>query len=123
MPMNSSDVKNFIYAGIITYNPELVVLEKNIASIISQIECIVIVDNGSRNISAITDLVDKYKIHIIKNKDNYGIATALNQAMDYGKRSGFLWMLSLDHDSQCPPDYCKKMKNISVWSMLLLLLQ
>lgn len=94
-----------IYAGIITYNPDISLLRKNISSIINQIDKIVIVDNFSNNFADIEKIAVENDIILIRNSENKGIACALNQAMEYGKENGYYWMLSLDQDSACPENY------------------
>lgn len=100
-----------IITGIITYNPNLNILKQNIISIANQCSKIVIVDNASKNITAIKEFVKNYdkKIEIICNSTNRGIAEALNQAMNYGITQEYEWMLSLDQDSVCPDGYIEDM--------------
>ncbi len=101
-----------IYAGIVTYNPDIEVLKKNIEAISNQLNCVVVVDNASANVEEIKKITTDIGIEVICNARNEGIAKALNQLMGYGKECGFGWMLSLDQDSVCPPDYCKKMLEV-----------
>ena len=100
-----------IQAGIVTFNPDITLLEKNIVSIIQQVKQVVIVDNASKNISQIKKLVYKYDLYIIENSTNLGIATALNQIMSFGIKNKNEWVLTLDQDSVCPLDYIESMKN------------
>lgn len=92
-----------IAAGIVLYNPELKRLEQNISSILSQVDKVILVDNGSINIKKVEN---KYKnidkISIIKNKSNLGIAAALNQIVNECDYRGFKWVLTLDQDSVVP---------------------
>ena len=97
------------FAGIVTYNPDIAVLSKNIVAISKQLYCIVIVDNASSNVMEVDELAARTGAGVIHNIRNEGIARALNQLMEYGKNHNFEWMLSLDQDSVCPPDYCRKM--------------
>lgn len=110
-----------IYAGVVTYNPEINLLKKNIEAICKQVPVVVIVDNGSSNFKYIKELIADYNLVIIRNKNNEGIAKALNKAMEYGKEKKYTYMLSLDQDSLCPDNYCEQMlkfctteKNIAV---------
>lgn len=100
---------SFLYSGIVTYNPDIEILKRNISAISQQVNCIVLVDNASSNIAEIKKAAADAGAEIIGNGQNEGIAKALNQLMEYGKSHGFNWMLSLDQDSICPPDYCEKM--------------
>ena len=87
-----------ILAAIVTYNPDLERLQKNINAIEPQVEHLIIVDNGSKNINLISRIKGecKIKIDLIENKENIGIASALNQALDYAYKNNFDWILTLD---------------------------
>lgn len=98
-----------ISAGIVTYNPEMQRLEENINAIIGQVDEVVLVDNGSTNINEIEQKwADNDKVSIINNKENMGIATALNQIIDYSLKNGYNWTLTLDEDSVVPEDMIEK---------------
>lgn len=102
-------------AGIVTYNPDIILLGENINSINKQIDNLIIVDNGSTNVCSIKKLVaNESKIKLICNKDNKGIATALNQIVDSVIEFKENYVLFLDQDSVCSPDLFDKLKqNIS----------
>lgn len=91
-----------VLAGIITYNPEIELLNKNIRSIKDQVDEVLIVDNHSTNVDDIRQLVSATKISLKELSKNEGIAYALNVAMSYGSSYGYKYMLSLDQDSICP---------------------
>lgn len=98
---------NNIYAGIVTYNPDIELLKKNINAIYKQVPIIVIVDNGSTNIKVIKQYVEELNnVKLLCLKSNMGIAIALNLLMKYGDENQFDWMLSLDQDSVCSYNYC-----------------
>ncbi len=97
-----------IIAGIVTYNPDIARLKKNIDSIKKQVYEVVIVDNNSSNLIEIKKYV-KDNINIIENDDNYGIAKALNQIMKYAKDKKIKWVLTLDQDSICPQDFIRRL--------------
>ncbi|CEK35543.1 family 2 glycosyl transferase,rhamnosyltransferase,Glycosyl transferase family 2 [[Clostridium] sordellii] len=103
---------NKIIASIITYNPDIDRLEKNINAIITQVDCVIIVDNGSTNIKDICNIKNKLKsnVELISNKKNIGIAAALNQALKYANINDFDWILTLDQDSICADNMIKEMK-------------
>lgn len=95
-------MKNKIVAGIVTYNPQIDRLEQNIEAVIPQVEEVIIVDNGSQNSLKIKDLCKEIGVHFIKNSENYGIATALNQIFNYYSSANEMekvWILTLDQDS------------------------
>lgn len=87
-------------AGITLYNPEIDRLKKNIDSIFTQVETVFLVDNGSDNIDEIRELLLSYKnVELTENKENLGIAKALNQLCSSALSRGFKWILLLDQDS------------------------
>lgn len=102
-----------ILAAIVTYNPDLERLQKNINAIEPQVEHLIIVDNGSKNINLISRIKAecKIKIDLIENKENIGIASALNQALDYAYKNNFDWILTLDQDSICDINMISEMKS------------
>ncbi len=90
-------------AGIVTYNPDIKRLSKNLKEITNQFSDVFIVDNNSENIKDIVVLVKKYKnITLIKNENNLGIAKALNQIFLYADDKKVEWVLTLDQDSIIP---------------------
>lgn len=93
-----------IISGIVTYNPNCKDLKKNIDSILQQplIKKIIIVDNGSNNIEEVKKISTSKEFILIENKENSGIAFALNQIMKEAYQLGFEWVLTCDQDSRLP---------------------
>jgi rhamnosyltransferase len=91
-----------IYAGIITFNPNLIRLEDNIKAIIDQVDQIIIVDNNSDNKEQIIKLCLNNSVKIIQLDKNYGIAYALNRLFRHYIINKNDWVLTLDQDSICP---------------------
>lgn len=87
-----------ILGVIITYNPDLNLLNKNINSIIDDVDSIIIVDNGSIEIEELF-ILETAKIKVISNAINLGIAEALNTALKYAKENLFDFILTMDQDS------------------------
>lgn len=71
----------------------------------------VVVDNsgyaaGSSAQSFFDELTNQYpEIRIIRNQNNLGIATALNQGADYAIQSGCNWLVTLDQDTELDTAY------------------
>lgn len=87
-------------AGIVLYNPEIKRLEENISKISKQVKQLILIDNKSNNIEEIKKVISKYNnIELIENKNNMGIAYALNQILDFSKSKKYTWFLTLDQDS------------------------
>lgn len=103
-------MNKLIYAGLVSYNPDLSRLKENINSIITQVDIVVVYENGSENQNEVCKELENFKnIKVIAMKKNNGIAAALNTLMEWGLEHDFLWMLSLDQDSVCGGDYISKM--------------
>lgn len=98
-----------ICGGITLFNPEIERLKRNIEAILPQVEFIYFIDNNSKNIEKIKDLLSNYsKIELIENPQNFGIAKALNQICEKAKENGFKWALLLDQDSIAEEELIKK---------------
>ncbi|KON82896.1 hypothetical protein AF331_18795 [Rossellomorea marisflavi] len=91
---------SYCCAGIVLYNPEMNRLRENIDSIKGQVDKIILIDNNSTNIKEILhEYEGEDNFNIIKNSDNKGIATALNQICYKALELEYEWVLLLDQDS------------------------
>lgn len=99
-------------AGITLYEPDVQRLLENIEAVLPQVDKLICVDNGSKNINEIKDRIQwKYpQIEIIENGENLGIAKALNQMFAYAEEKGYEWVLTLDQDSVCPANLMEEYK-------------
>ncbi len=101
-----------VLAGIVLYNPDTDRLRNNIDAIKKQVDCILIIDNGSTDFSQ-KMLNEIYEdIIFIYNKENKGIAYALNQICGYAYSQGFDWVITLDQDSVATESMVDVYKNI-----------
>ena len=92
-----------ICAGIVTYQPDIDRLKKNLDNVVIQVQKVFIVDNYSNNIEDIHRLITYFtNVAIIENNSNYGIAKALNRMCECAKNDGFNWILTLDQDTVIP---------------------
>lgn len=89
---------NTILGAVITYNPNLDLLKKNIASFIDSVDLVVIIDNGSAIIEELFQL-ESDKIIVLSNKSNLGVADGLNRALSYAGENHFDYVLTMDQDS------------------------
>ncbi|MDO5883753.1 glycosyltransferase [Ligilactobacillus animalis] len=95
-----------ICAGIVLYNPELELLQKNVNALLGQpMEQIYLYDNNSQNAAEIAEIFKNWdNVEYIRNNENAGIAHALNQLIDYAYKDGYDWCLTMDQDSVCAPN-------------------
>ena len=115
-----------VAAGIVTYNPEIECLHKNITAIVEQVDIIYIIDNNSKNSKDIEKLIKNYeKCHLKMLQENEGIAKALNIICEDAYKDGYEWILTLDQDSICPSnlieEYVKylKLENCAMLSAII----
>ena len=75
--------KNKVFAaGIVSYNPDIKRFKENIDSILSQVDKLIIIENGSKDSEEIIKIIKSYdenRIKLVVNSKNMGIAKALNQ--------------------------------------------
>lgn len=101
-------------AGIVTYQPDLKKLKSNIESIYKQVDRVVIIDNGSKNINDIYNLQSTFSnVEIRPLKKNEGVAAALNHILDWANKLEMKWVLTLDQDSQCLPGVINDYEKLS----------
>ncbi len=102
--------KSDVCAVIVSYNIGTDLL-KCFNSIYNQVNEVVIVDNGSNmeTISVLNGLEQLPNVKIFYNKENRGIAVALNQGVRYAINKGYDWVLTLDHDSKATPEMIERM--------------
>lgn len=91
-----------IGALIVTFNPDIIQLEKNLSRVVSQTEITVIVDNGSRNVISLRDLCERMSCVLIELGNNLGIAAAQNRGFKYLESQSCSWVLTLDQDTLIP---------------------
>lgn len=100
-----------IAALIVTYNIDEKI-EKGYEAIRDQVDKIIFVDNGSNinTIKVLNDIMNRdNKVEVIFNKENLGIAKALNSGIERIKGKGFDFVITLDHDSEPSKNMIKKM--------------
>lgn len=96
-----------VYAGIVTFNPNVERLMLNIGAIKPQVDEVIVIDNASKNQEEIASLCKNEKVHFVLNETNMGISYALNQMFVFAKENGAQWCITLDQDSISPSDLVK----------------
>jgi rhamnosyltransferase len=90
--------KESICGVMVTWNPDEGLCSR-IENIVRQVDRMVVVDNGSSVQEALFEVCARTDISLITNNRNSGIATALNQGIEYARQHGYKWVLTLDQDS------------------------
>lgn len=102
---------NKCLACIITYNPNIELLLKNIEAIKNQVSNLLILDNNSNNYLDICKIIGK-NIKIVHNDVNDGISKNLNFAVNFGLENNYEWLLTLDQDTICPSNLVSSYLNL-----------
>lgn len=89
-----------ICAVVVLYFPDSGVQER-LYRIKKQVDAVVIVDNsGNDATNTIPEGGEEQRIHFIHNESNLGVATALNQGVQWAEQHGFKWVLLFDQDTE-----------------------
>lgn len=73
-----------VSALLVSYNPDINRLSEVLNSIHSQVDHLVLVDNGSKNKNDILALIADYEgVYTLLNDNNIGLASAQNVGIDY----------------------------------------
>lgn len=105
-------MSDYVLAGIVTYHPDVVLLEKNIRAAAEQADRVVIVDNHSANIQEIENICRANDVLLVKNQSNQGIAKAMNQIFQVAVERECQWVLTLDQDSVLPEGFVERSREI-----------
>jgi rhamnosyltransferase len=94
-----------ICAVVVTYFPDVQIVDR-LKRITAQVAQTVVVDNGSSAscLEQITGFSKGSAIHLILNKSNEGLASALNTGVRWAIEHGYPWVLTLDQDTLIEPD-------------------
>lgn len=91
-----------ICAGVVLFNPEITLLKKNVDSLATQVDRILLYNNGSNNFKSVKNAFANYKNVFFKDgKKNRGIAFALNEILNWADNEHYDWVLTMDQDSIC----------------------
>lgn len=91
-------------AGVVTFNPDLALLRRNLDAIHAQVDAVLVVDNASAEGEGLADLCrDRIGVTLHRNSVNRGMASALNQIMEWAALQGADWAVLLDQDSVATP--------------------
>lgn len=86
-----------IAAIVVTYHPELKLLNENISAFINHVDKLLIWQNCNTSIQLPAEALEK--AHFIGFKSNSYIAKPLNEALNWCKSNGYDYLLMMDQDS------------------------
>jgi rhamnosyltransferase len=95
---------------MVTYRPDVEILSKALNSIKDQVQTIIIVDNTETGFDFDQlQLLDKYRLKIVKLYDNKGIAKAQNIGIKLANEEDTEYVMLSDQDSEYPLNYVENM--------------
>jgi rhamnosyltransferase len=99
-----------VCAIVITHHPDSAFPER-IATLHPQVGRVVVIDNASNPeaMAMLRRLAQQQRIALIENATNRGVATGLNQGVEYAKAHGFPWFITFDQDSSTRPQLIESM--------------
>lgn len=97
-----------ICAIVVAYFPEAEVIQ-NLAAVRSQIDHLIVVDNGSSEdqVSMLRQAAHDLHFEVVENRENLGIAKALNLGLEAAR--DFEWVMLFDQDSRVRADFVRNM--------------
>lgn len=87
-----------VIACIVTYEPEVDLLQANIAAVLGQVEGLVLIDNASSSLPAFLENLEP-GVEIHRQSENLGLSKAMNLAAVRARARGADAILMLDQDS------------------------
>jgi rhamnosyltransferase len=102
-----------ICAVVITYHPSKDMIHR-LKLLSSETHHILVVDNGSdvEETEPLKIAAQASEVDLIMNRQNRGIAAALNQGFQYAIELGYPWVLTLDQDSTPKPGMVNELLSV-----------
>ena len=91
---------------VVVYNPTEN-LNKKIKTYLKKIDILYVIDNSLEDHSK--QMIKSQKIKYIPNRQNLGIAVALNKGAKLAYQEGYHWLLTMDQDSEFEQDNLEKL--------------
>ena len=99
-----------LFAVVITYNPDMNLLNKEYESIINQVDRIIYVDNCSKNKNELLQWMEKkQKIQYVFLPSNEGIGVAQNIGIKKSIECGALYVILFDQDTVIDHNFVKEL--------------
>jgi len=102
-----------IHAVLVTFNPDLVILNFALTSLLSQVGGVVVVDNGgSEAVQHHLQLLSRRgDIVLLRQERNIGLAAAQNLGVEMARQRGAAAVLLLDQDSEPEPEMVRRLRD------------
>jgi rhamnosyltransferase len=108
-------MNNLIFSISVTFNPDIHLLDRQINSLGFQVECIIIIDNGSSNLDELVPYLENKKnqsgqrIIAVYNGKNRGLGYAQNIGIKKAFENGANDILLLDQDSVLTENFIQEL--------------
>lgn len=106
-----SDAPGDCGAVIASFRPDLATLEAALAAAAPQVQCLLLVDDGSpeAQLPALRALAQRHGATLLAQRQNLGLAAALNRGLRDLQQHGYEYALLLDQDSVVPPNLVRQL--------------
>ena len=92
-----------VMAVVVSYNPVLPLLREDLQALFCQLDRVVLMDNGSKNIDEVRTLARQFdRLQLVENGENLGLPVNYNRAARMARDEGFAWLLTMDQDTVIP---------------------
>ncbi|MFK0095475.1 glycosyltransferase family 2 protein [Pseudomonas sp. NPDC090592] len=96
-------------AVVVSYHPEMPVLNALLQSLLCQVQFLVLVDNGGGERFLEEDAAARQQVHYLSLGENMGLGTALNHAFDLAVEAGLDYFVTFDQDSHADDSLISKL--------------
>lgn len=97
---------------VISYNPDPNDFINNVRKISKLDDIVIIIDNGSDNISLWElDIIRIENVKLLKNDSNLGLPINYNKAAKYAFKHKYEWMIIFDQDTTIPENFKEELVN------------
>lgn len=101
-------------AVVVSYHPDIEVLDQLLLSLLGQVELLILADNGGGQ-GFLSDFPEKKKsVHYIDMGGNRGLGAALNMGFSIAAREGIDYLVTFDQDSFASGDLIAKLNQSMV---------
>jgi rhamnosyltransferase len=99
-----------VAAVVVSFHPEMPILDSLLASLLDQVELLVLVDNGGGADYLAADASLRERVCYLPLGENKGLGFALNAGFAEAVQKGMRFMVTFDQDSHAQPDLIERLQ-------------
>jgi rhamnosyltransferase len=99
-----------VAAVVVSFHPEMPILDSLLASLLDQVELLVLVDNGGGADYLAADATLRERVCYLPLGENKGLGFALNAGFAEAVQKGMRFMVTFDQDSHAQPDLIERLQ-------------